>query len=223
MTTILTFTLATPAAVREVVELADDGRVVRWTGHPGGTGPVELGWWRGAVDADVAEMAATLAAATWPDVALSRPPAAGGWTAAGAASRRGLWAAEPGDEVGGALRTLLAECSRAADEPVAVAALGLRRNGPDDPLLLDVASVGVEPIGLTLRDARLTAEETVVFITEEAEVLGYLGSELVLEPGTTGIGVLRGREADADGLAITGTMSAAERERVPVGLRLTCG
>ncbi|TNM39710.1 hypothetical protein FHP29_12655 [Nocardioides albidus] len=222
MSTILTFTFATPSATYDVVELADDGTVTRATGRP--TGPsadVRLGWWQGALDPAVAGTATRLAAAAWPDAALPRPPAAGAWTASGATSRRGLWG-DP-DEVGSALRVLLAECTESATTPLAVVRLTATQAADDAPVLLSIASSGSVALEATLRDDALTSEETVVFITEEAEVVGYLGTPLPLPPGTRATGVLHGRRLGPDGQALTGSLRVDGRAPLSIAARVTSG
>lgn len=222
MSTILTFTCAVTSTTVDVVEVADDGTVTRATGRTtGASTEVDLGWWQGVLDPSVVGTATALAAAAWPDVVLPRPPAAGAWTAAGAISRRGLWGEL--DEVGSALRALLAECTESAATPLAAVRLSATHAGGDAPVLLSITSTGSATVEATLRDDALDADETIVFITEEAEVVGYLGMPLPLPPGTQATGVLNGRRPGPAGLALTGTLTTEGKPPLPLATTVTFG
>ncbi|WP_182377083.1 hypothetical protein [Nocardioides sp. WS12] len=215
---LLTFTLTVTSTVHQTIVLGDDGVVSRVNARPGDTENPEVGWWQGSIDGSVLALAQSLATSAWPDITASRPPAAAAWSATGAGGRRGLWGAT--DEIGAALRSLQSECSKVARDAVAVAALSARQSGADGPVMLTVESRGTAPIDLSLRDAEFVDGETTVFITDEAEVVGYLGAALSLPPELRAVGVLRNRQSGTQGLDLTGTMSSGA-ERYDVGLRVT--
>ncbi|KRA29530.1 MULTISPECIES: hypothetical protein [unclassified Nocardioides] len=215
--TLLTFTFQVTSTVHQQMVLADDGVVTRVNARPTDTERPEVGWWHGSIDASVLGLAQSLATSAWPDFTASRPPAAGAWSAIGSGGRRGLWGET--DEIGTALRSLQSECSAVAQEAVAVAALSARQSGADGPVMLTVESRGSDPIDLSLRDAEFVEGETTIFITDEAEVVGYLGAALTLPPELRAVGVLRNRHPGPEGVVLAGTMSSGA-DRYDVGLRV---
>lgn len=214
---LLTFTLKVTSTVLQEMVLADDGTVTRVNARPEDTELPEVGWWHGTIDGSVLTLAQSLATSAWPDFTASHPPAAGAWSATGAGGRRGLWGAT--DEIGSALRSLQSECATVAQEAVAVAALSARQSGADGPVMLTVESRGSDPIDLSLRDAEFVEGETTIFITDEAEVVGYLGAALTLPPELRAVGVLRNRQPGPQGVSLTGSMSSGAG-RYDVGLRV---
>jgi hypothetical protein len=146
---------------------------------------------------------------------MSRPPAAGAWTVTGSSGRLGLWDPVVAPDLVPALNVVRSECTEAASSPRAVAEFSASWTDEAEPsLMLTVASAGEATIELDLTEDDATAP-TAVFLTEEGEVLGFMGGELELPAGTRVHGVLRGRAIGPRGFEVMGRMATADEERVP--------
>lgn len=223
--------------VREVATLDDDGRIAWRISHPATTDHPQLGWWTGVLDKATMATARSLAGPSASGGAqTARPPAAGGWSATTPAGRIALWAGDDATRAG--LRSVLAACRAAATVARATARLSATIGGVagDPVLILQVASIGSEELHVLVADpggggASGGSDDlldelgggpgptTAVFLTDEAEVVGFLGEEVWLPAGTTVKCVLRGRSPGPHGLVVTGTMATAADE--PVGVAAT--
>ncbi|MCU1693662.1 MAG: hypothetical protein JWM64_2753 [Frankiales bacterium] len=220
MALLLTWELVRPGPdLVERLTVDDAGAVERLVLQPGGNDQPELGWWQGTLADDVLPAVQRVAAAPWPSGdAQARPPAAGAWFVDGTSGRLGLWDAPEGDALRPALAALRAACSDSATTAVAVLALaGETGRGGDGPApLLRLASRGREELELRL-DA--DAGPAVAVVTEDAEVLGFVGGRVLLPAGAEGSALLSGRPSGERGLEVAGTLRRAAGEDDPVRVR----
>lgn len=217
MTDLLVWELVIPGgddAVLERVTLTDEGAVGRLVTDASGPA-AEVGWWQGALEPGRLGAARALAQQAWPfDETLTSPPAAGAWHVTGPEGRLGLWASatrQPGDALRGQLAAVRAACAEAADEPACVARFGGEWTGSGEArsLLLRIEAIGPERASLRL-DSH--GDEPAAFMTDEAEVLGFTGSEMWLPSGAQVYGVVDGWSDDGT-LVVTGDLADPEGER----------
>lgn len=205
----------------ERVVLEDDGTVVRLVASPGGNDHPQLGWWRGSVDPSVVGAAVNSAGADWSSTALVPvPPAAGGWWASRPdGGTIALWAAT---DIAGSLSALLGACARAADEPEAAAELSATSvEGDREAVLLALRSIGRAALTLTFAHDR--SAPRAAFMTDEAEVVGFLGARMELGAGTAVSGVVRGRPPGPGGMSLSGLATKPDGESAEVRVTVAVG
>jgi hypothetical protein len=185
--------------VLDRVRLEADGAVARLLTHPGAGPAPELGWWQGTFDAASLAAASTAAAGDWSVAETAPVPSvAGRWVVAredGAVLALAL--DDPASDLVAQLSALRGAVLDAADQPVQVARLTSRWAdvGGERHPLLDVASVGLEPV--RVRVAAGDGGGEAAFLNDDAETVGFLGDDLELAPGTHAFALLRVPATDA--------------------------
>jgi len=201
----------------ERLTLDDDGAVSRRVTQPGSTDDPAVGWWTGALDRSVVAAAKALAERDWPSGdTRSRPPAAGAWWAQGPNGRVGLWSPSTEDEVRPALSALRAACAEAASRATSAVQLSARwaEMGGEQVPLLGLVSIGDQQMNLTLQHP--AEAPPAAFLTDDGEVLGFLGDQLWLPAGTSVHGLLRSRLPGPGGLELAGSMAKPDGETASV-------
>lgn len=190
MAILLTWRLGTPDGTQlEQVDLDEDGRVGRLVTDAGPQDPVELGWWTGDIDDVSLAAAAELAGPRWPDGARDRPFAGPAWSVEGARGRIAL--GERDDPALGELRALLATCAEAATTASAVVELtgsSFAFGGTQTPVVR-ARSVGS---GLIVVALGVAGAPVAMWADDEAEVHGYVGNDVAIQPGKLLTAALQG-------------------------------
>lgn len=195
----------------ERVSLFSNGNVARAGLHSGAATEALVGYFAGAVDADVvASVEAVLAARPAAAPTLPAPAAVGQWWATWADSELALVFAEPADETHDAWVSQLLALRDAVAATAIQPVLGLALSAEllDGYPALTLRSVGTDAV--SVRIGAHSDAPGPSFVTMGMETLGYVGRFFEVPPGETTWAVLDDPAAPGDVLAVSGELSSVD-------------